>query len=59
MRKFCTLELLSIKKIEGLAGMRREEVQVLVEEVKEAAVAPKVVDVNEKVARLIEDITWP
>ncbi|KAM7475369.1 hypothetical protein LguiB_022612 [Lonicera macranthoides] len=57
VRKFCTLELLSFKKIEALAGMRREELGVLVEEVKEAAVARKVVNISEKVAELIENMT--
>ena len=57
VRKFCTLELLSFKKIEMFTEMRREELGVLVEEFKEAAVARKVVDVSEKVAGIIEDMT--
>ncbi|KAM7471143.1 hypothetical protein LguiA_009326 [Lonicera macranthoides] len=56
-RKFCTLELLSSKKIEMFAGMRRKELVALVEEFKEAALVHKVVDVSEKVAGIIEDMT--
>ncbi|KAM7475365.1 hypothetical protein LguiB_022608 [Lonicera macranthoides] len=57
VRKFCTQELLSVKKIEALVGMRREKLGVLVEAVKEAALAREVVDVSEKVSGLVEDMT--
>ncbi|CAK9147763.1 unnamed protein product [Ilex paraguariensis] len=58
VRKFCTLELLSATKIESLAGMRREELGLLVESLKAAAAAREVVDVSEKVGGLIEDMTY-
>ena len=39
VRKFCTVELLSVAKIDSYVGMRREEMGLLVEALKEAAVA--------------------
>lgn len=57
MRKFCTLELLSVTKIDSFAGMRREEMGLVVEELRGAAAAREVVNVSEKVAMLIEDMT--
>lgn len=56
IRKFCTLELLSATKIDSFARMRREEVVLFVENIKEAAAAGQVVDVSEKVGGLIEDM---
>ncbi|CAK9147757.1 unnamed protein product [Ilex paraguariensis] len=58
VRKFCTVELLSATKIESLSGMRREELGLLVESLKAAAAARQVVDVSEKVAGLIEAMTY-
>lgn len=58
VRKFCTLELLTTTKIDGLAGVRREELGLLVESIKEAAVARQAVDLSEKVAGAIEDMTY-
>ncbi|KAK2991405.1 hypothetical protein RJ640_010869, partial [Escallonia rubra] len=58
VRKFCTLELLTTMKIDSFAGMRREELGLLVKWLKDAAVAREVVDVSEKVAGLIEDMTY-
>lgn len=57
MRKFCTSELLNTAKIDSLVEMRREEVGLFMEAVKEAAVAREVVDVSEKVTGLIENMT--
>ncbi|WOG93766.1 hypothetical protein DCAR_0313053 [Daucus carota subsp. sativus] len=57
IRKFCTLELLSASKIESMAGLRRDELGLLVESLRRAAGAREVVDVSEKVTRLIEDMT--
>lgn len=51
------MELLSARKIDSMAGMRREEVGLLVQWLKEAAAAREVVDVTAKVAELIEDMT--
>ncbi|KAM7479719.1 hypothetical protein LguiA_027932 [Lonicera macranthoides] len=58
VRKFCTLELLTTTKIESFVGMRREEVGGFMEELREAAVAGTAVDLTEKVAAVIEDITY-
>ncbi|CAK9147755.1 unnamed protein product [Ilex paraguariensis] len=58
VRKFCTLELLSATKVESLAGMRREELGLLVKSLKAVAAAREVVNVSEKVAGLIEDMTY-
>nr|QNS29933.1 cytochrome P450 [Nothapodytes nimmoniana] len=57
-RKFCTLELLSTKKIDSFAEMRKEEVGVLVQSIKESAMVKEVVDVSEKVAALVEDMMY-
>lgn len=57
VRKFCKLELLSDTKIDSMAGLRREELGLLVESIKRAAKAREVVDVSDKVTRLIEDMT--
>uniref|UniRef100_A0A5B7CBY6 Cytochrome P450 CYP736A12-like n=1 Tax=Davidia involucrata TaxID=16924 RepID=A0A5B7CBY6_DAVIN len=56
-RKFCTLELLSVTKIDSLVAMRREELELSVRSLKEVAEAHEVVDVSDKVARLIENMT--
>ncbi|PSR95721.1 Cytochrome P450 CYP736A12 like [Actinidia chinensis var. chinensis] len=58
VRKFCVQELLSAVKIDSFAGMRREEMGRLVEEMKEAAERREVVDVSERVESLIEDMTY-
>ncbi|KAA8541208.1 hypothetical protein F0562_025185 [Nyssa sinensis] len=58
VRKFCTHELLSAAKIDSFKAMRREELESLVQSLKEAAKAHEVVDVSEKVAGLIEDMTY-
>lgn len=58
VRKFCTLELLTTTKIESFVGMRREVVGGLVEELRVAAVAGTTVDLTEKVAAVIEDMTY-
>ncbi|KAK1361031.1 Cytochrome P450 superfamily protein [Heracleum sosnowskyi] len=57
VRKFCTLELLSVTRIDAMAGQRREELRLVVESLKKAAGGRVVVDVSEKVVRLIEDMT--
>ncbi|KAA8542695.1 hypothetical protein F0562_023806 [Nyssa sinensis] len=58
VRKFCTLELLSATKIDSFAAMRREELESLVRSLKETVVAHEVVDVTEKVAVVIENMTY-
>ena len=57
VRKFCTMELLSVAKIDSMARLRREELGLLVQSLKVAARTREVVDFSEKVARLIEDMT--
>ncbi|KAA8541199.1 hypothetical protein F0562_025194 [Nyssa sinensis] len=58
VRKFCTHELLSAAKIDSFKAMRREELESLVQSLMEAAKAHEVVDISEKVAGLIEDMTY-
>ncbi|KAK1372909.1 putative flavonoid 3'-monooxygenase [Heracleum sosnowskyi] len=57
VRKFCTLELLSATKTASMAGMRREELVLLVESLKVAARDREVVDLSQKMALLMEDMT--
>ncbi|KAK6921152.1 Cytochrome P450 [Dillenia turbinata] len=58
MRKLCAVELLSSTKIESFAGMRKEEVELAVQSLKEAAAAGEVVDVSAKGNALIESMTY-
>ncbi|KAA8542691.1 hypothetical protein F0562_023810 [Nyssa sinensis] len=58
VRKFCTLELLSVTKIDSFAAMRREELELLVRSLKEEAAARGVVDISEKVAMVVENMTY-
>lgn len=58
VRKLCTLELLSAKKIDSFVGMRREELVLMVNSIKEAAVAREVVDVSDTVGGVIENMTY-
>nr|XP_043638682.1 cytochrome P450 CYP736A12-like [Erigeron canadensis] len=54
VRKFCTLELLSAKKVSSFVGMRKEEISLMVDELKDAAKTRKVVNLSERVGVLIE-----
>ncbi|KAK9105675.1 hypothetical protein Scep_022519 [Stephania cephalantha] len=56
MRKLCTLELLTIAKVEMFGGMRREEVRRVVEEIRGGG-GGEVVDLTWKVDKLVEDMT--
>ncbi|KAL1824948.1 hypothetical protein ACET3Z_011726 [Daucus carota] len=56
-RKFCTLELLNAEKVKSMAGMRREDMMLLVESLKQAAAASEVVDISDKACHLIEAMT--
>jgi cytochrome P450 len=58
VRKFCILQLLSASKIEMFAPMRKEEVGLLVEEIREAAMAHEVVDLSRKVKEVVENMTY-
>ncbi|KAK1357321.1 putative flavonoid 3',5'-hydroxylase [Heracleum sosnowskyi] len=57
VRKFCTLELLSVSKIDSFAERRREELELLVISLKKSARAGEVVDISKKVAHLTVDMT--
>ncbi|KAF8378472.1 hypothetical protein HHK36_029813 [Tetracentron sinense] len=57
IRKLCTLRLLSSSKIDSFKGMRREEVALLIQSLKDAAKDRAVVDISAKVGNLIEDMT--
>ncbi|KAK9134848.1 hypothetical protein Syun_014178 [Stephania yunnanensis] len=56
LRKVCTLELLSSLKIESFKGMRKEEVTLFVESLKEVARGHSVVDLSTKVTTLSTDM---
>ncbi|XP_028801112.1 cytochrome P450 CYP736A12-like [Neltuma alba] len=58
MRKLCTLELFSSSKLETFAPLRREELRQLVKSIEKSAAASEVVDLTEKVERLVEDIMY-
>ncbi|XP_074362398.1 cytochrome P450 CYP736A12-like [Apium graveolens] len=58
VRKFVVQELLAPAKVNSFRGMRRDEVGLVVEEIKKAAVAGEVVNVSDKVGGLIENMTF-
>ncbi|KAM7254127.1 hypothetical protein ACFE04_031809 [Oxalis oulophora] len=58
VRKICTLQLLSGSKIEKFTPVRKEEVKLLVEEIKKAALAGEVVDLSKRVAGVVENMTY-
>ncbi|KAH7565855.1 hypothetical protein JRO89_XS08G0026200 [Xanthoceras sorbifolium] len=57
VRKMCTLELLSNVKIDSFKSMRKEELDLLIEYVKEAAYSGIAVDLSAKVGALSADMT--
>lgn len=58
IRKMCTLELLSNHKINSFKSMRKEEVALLIQSIKEAANNRRVaVDLSDKVSTLSVDMT--
>lgn len=58
VRKFVVQELLAPSKINSFVGMRKEELGLLVKELKDAAAKCEVVDISAKVADLIENMTY-
>ncbi|RVX13986.1 cytochrome P450 CYP736A12 [Vitis vinifera] len=58
VRKLCTVELLNTAKINSFASVRKEEVGMLVQSLKEMAAAGEVVDISTKVAQVVEDISY-
>ena len=57
VRKMCTLELLSNHKINSFKSMRKEEVGLLIEYLKEAASDGVSINISSKAASLITDMT--
>ncbi|XP_077252932.1 cytochrome P450 71AU50-like [Tasmannia lanceolata] len=56
-RKFCTLELLSNLKIDSFKSMRREELALLIQSIKDESKSRIAIDVSAKAASLGADIT--
>lgn len=57
MRKLCTLDLLSNHKINSFEAMRMEELELLVEYIKNAAQERTAIDLGTKVSSMISDMT--
>ncbi|KAJ7969675.1 Cytochrome P450 [Quillaja saponaria] len=58
VRKLCTLQLLSISKIDLFAPIRELELGLMVESLKKSAAAGEIVNLSVKVKEVIEDITF-
>jgi hypothetical protein len=58
VRKLCTLKLLSASKVEIFGPIRKETLDVLVNNLKKASLVGEVVNVSEAVENLIEDIVY-
>nr|XP_043629503.1 cytochrome P450 CYP736A12-like [Erigeron canadensis] len=58
MRKLCTMELLSSAKLSGYSNMRKEEIELSVDEVRASSMNNKVVNLSEVASRLIEKMTF-
>ncbi|KAH6760206.1 hypothetical protein C2S52_009350 [Perilla frutescens var. hirtella] len=57
MRKLCTLELLSTLKIDQFAPMRKAELRILVDSLRQAAAARETVDMSVRIASISADMT--
>ncbi|KAL1830992.1 hypothetical protein DCAR_0100963 [Daucus carota subsp. sativus] len=57
MRKLCTLDLLSNLKINSFQSMRKEELELLVDDIKIAARERTAIDLGTKVSSMISDMT--
>ncbi|KAL8110711.1 hypothetical protein AgCh_026450 [Apium graveolens] len=57
MRKLCTLDLLSNHKINSFEAMRMEELELLVDYIKNAAQERTAIDLGTKVSSMISDMT--
>ncbi|KAL5743454.1 hypothetical protein ACOSQ2_026570 [Xanthoceras sorbifolium] len=57
MRKICTLELLTNVKISSFRSMRKVELDLLIDYIKEAACSGITVDLSDKVSSLSADVT--
>jgi len=58
VRKVCTVQLLSASKVEMFGPLRREELGVLVESLKNSAASGEVVDLSELVAEVVEKMVF-
>ena len=58
MRKVCTVQLLSVSRVEMFAPMRREELGMLVKTLKNCAASGEVVDLSELVAEMVEKMVF-
>lgn len=56
MRKFCVRELLSVQMVDSVAWMRREELGLFVQKIREAADARVAIDLTKMVEELIQDM---
>ncbi|WCJ38662.1 Cytochrome P450 71AU50 [Euphorbia peplus] len=57
VRKMCATQLLSIQKIDSFRSMRKEEVNLLVDYIKEASYRDVVVDLRSKISSLSADMS--
>ncbi|XP_027924548.1 cytochrome P450 CYP736A12-like [Vigna unguiculata] len=58
VRKVCTVQLLSVSKVEIFAPLRREELRVLVKSLKNSAELGEVVDLSNLLGELMENIVF-
>ncbi|KAL5818556.1 hypothetical protein ACOSQ4_022398 [Xanthoceras sorbifolium] len=58
VRKICTIELLSHVKINSFKSMRKEELDLLIGSIREAACSGTAVDLSAKVQTLTSDMTY-
>ncbi|XP_058757789.1 cytochrome P450 CYP736A12-like [Vicia villosa] len=56
MRKICTLQLLSVSKVDSFASLRKREMELALKLLKKAASSSEVVDVSEFVHDVVMDI---
>ncbi|XP_054818499.1 cytochrome P450 CYP736A12-like [Prosopis cineraria] len=58
VRKFCNLQLLSASKVEMFGPIRKEEVGELMKSIAKSAAAREVVDLTEKVEKVVQDVMY-
>ncbi|PON47898.1 Cytochrome P450, E-class, group I [Parasponia andersonii] len=58
VRKVCTLQLLSSSRIVSFGPLRKQEMNLIVEQVRNAAERHEVVDLTEKVSELVKEVTF-
>ncbi|XP_071722986.1 LOW QUALITY PROTEIN: cytochrome P450 71B34-like [Rutidosis leptorrhynchoides] len=57
MRKFCVLELLSLKRVQSFRFIREEEVEFMINSISEYSATGQQVDLSEKILSLTADVT--